>query len=85
MNSRMVSLLGSIFFMALTVGIFVWLWSTTNINNASLAVPENLKPVEIESVKAEAETLIQDLTNNAGLPIPVPTGKMGRENPFTGI
>ena len=85
MNSKMMNLVGSVFFVAVTMFAFVWLWSLTRVQGSLGVVAENLRPVEIESIKVDAERLIKDTENNASIPIAIPTEKMGRENPFAGI
>jgi len=78
-----ISLIASLVFIIATLGAFYWLWTMANNYEVDKTVAENLKPVEIESVKKEATTLLSDLEKNSDIPIPVPTEKMGRENPFT--
>lgn len=85
MSAKTLSLIGSIVFLALTAMGFVWLWSTSRPDLSHVLVSESLKPVEIESIKSDAESLLKNVENNASLPIPIPLEKMGRDNPFAGI
>lgn len=82
MKMKTISLIASLIFIIVTLGAFYWLWTIANDLKIDKAVAENLKLVEIESVKKEATTLLSDLEKNSDIPIPVPTEKMGRENPF---
>ena len=65
-----------------TIGAFYWLWSESKNYSLDTTVDDSLKPIEIETVKNEAVTLLEGLENKAGIPISAPTGKMGKENPF---
>ncbi|MFA5927227.1 MAG: hypothetical protein WCT32_04035 [Patescibacteria group bacterium] len=82
MNYRLLNLVGSLAILATTVVLFFWLWSGTRGIQNTFVVPENLKPVEIRSLKSESSLLIGDLENNANIPLATPIDKMGRSNPF---
>jgi len=82
MNSKYTNLIVSLVFALVTIGAFLWLWSMSKSFTINTAVADNLKPVEIETVKNEASTLLSGLHNIAPIPIPVPTSKMGTTNPF---
>lgn len=79
---KSLNLIASLFFLIATGMAFYWLWTQTQNFTVNTAVAENLKPVEVETVKNEAEKLLFGVENKAGIPIPSPVGKMGKENPF---
>ena len=76
------NLIMGLVFTAITAVAFYWLWSESNNFTIDTTVAENLQPVEIETVKGQAESLLSGLENKASLPIPTPTAKMGKENLF---
>lgn len=77
-----ISLIVGIILVICTAGAFYWLWGQTKNYTVNTIVAENLKPIEIETVKNEAKTLLSGLENKAGIPIPTPDAKMGKTNPF---
>lgn len=83
MKKTFIGLIAVLFFALITVGSFFWLWTTskTEVPEAS-ATAGKYSIIEIESVKKEAVDILSGLQNVAGVPIGVPTEKMGRENPF---
>lgn len=82
MNSKLIGLIVSIVFALGMVGAFYWLWDSSQKTPVSSAVAENLKPIEIESVKKQASGLMTGLQKNSDIPVLMPTEKMGRANPF---
>lgn len=40
-------------------------------------------PVDVSGLTANAAKLINGLENNSGVPIPAPTAKLGKTNPFS--
>jgi len=85
MSQKLVNLIGSGVLMLGTIIVFAWLWSQSRSLAATQPVPENLKPVEIESIKDEAKQLMAGMENNANIPIPVPLEKMVARNPFAAL
>lgn len=82
MNPKLIGLIVSIIFALGVIGGFYWLWNSSQATQVSGEVAENLKPIEIESVKTEATTLMTGLQKNSDIPVLIPTEKMGRANPF---
>lgn len=82
MNMRIINLVLSVIFATTTIAMFYWLWTLTGTVSTEFAVAENLKPIEIESIKKEANTLLEGLSKVSDMPIPTPTEKMGKTNPF---
>lgn len=69
-------------FLAVTAVAFYWLWNQSKTFTINTVVAENLQPIEIETVKDQADDLLFGLQNKANLPISTPTAKMGKDNPF---
>jgi len=82
MNIRAIGVIASLIFLIGTIGGFYWVWSQTKIFTVDSTVASNLKPVEIASTKTEAINLLSGLQKFSDIPIPVPTEKMGKANPF---
>jgi hypothetical protein len=80
--NKLISLILSLVFALATVGGFYWLWTQSKNFTVRAVIAENMKPVEIETVKTKAVSLLAGLNNVGGMPIPVPTSKMGKANPF---
>lgn len=85
MNYRMLNLVGGVAIFLATSALFFWLWSGTRGMQSTFVVPENLKPIEIRSLKSESSLLTGDLENNANIPLSTPIDKMGRDNPFNPV
>jgi len=76
----------SLVLLVLVVAAFVWLWFGFQRPSAEIyKSAENLEPVTIIGVESRAKTLLEGLKNNAGIPIPEPTGKEGRTDPFASL
>jgi len=70
----------------LATGAFVWLWFGFQRPNSEMyQSTTNLEPISVAGVESQAKTLLEGLKNNAGIPIPLPTGKMGRSDPFSSL
>ena len=67
-----------------TVGVLYYLWSSTqnasDISTSSEA--QNYAVVDISNVKSQASKLLDGYVNNASIPIPEPTAKLGKTVPF---
>jgi len=85
MNEKLVTIVLSLLVLVGTAFGFYWLWSQSNNYTKSIAVPENLQQIEIETVKNDAQAILEDKESVSDIPISVPDQKMGRENPFDGI
>lgn len=79
------ALFASLFFLALVVVGFFWLWRTSQPADSSIVLDEKYETVEIASVKEKAQELIQSKGNLTQMPIKAPVDKVGRENPFAGL
>ena len=82
MNTKSISTIGGLVFLLATAGAFYWLWSQSKNYNPSPPISDNLVPVQIESVKKDADDILNGLVNNSAIPIPAPIEKMGKANPF---
>ncbi|OQA04354.1 MAG: hypothetical protein BWY68_00381 [bacterium ADurb.Bin400] len=83
MNKNLMGMIGGLSMVVISVLAFVWLWSQTRVVAVdSGMVMDNLQPVDVQSLENSTKELIEGLENNAGMPIPVPIDKMGRDNPF---
>ncbi|OIN88822.1 hypothetical protein CO019_01100 [Candidatus Berkelbacteria bacterium CG_4_9_14_0_2_um_filter_42_30] len=76
----------SLVLLVFVVAAFVWLWFGSQRPSAEIyKSAENLEPVTITGVESRAKTLLEGLKNNAAIPIPEPTGKEGRTDPFAAL
>lgn len=82
MNAKLMNWLVSIVFAGIVIGAFYWLWTMSKDFTVQTTVASNLKTVNVEGVKTEANSLIAGRNNSANIPIPVPSEKMGKANPF---
>jgi hypothetical protein len=84
MNKKSIGLIVSLVFALATAGGFYWLWTTSkaDVSGTPIATTSTYTVVEIESVKKEAVDILSGLENKASIPIPTPTEKMGRVNPY---
>lgn len=72
----------SLLLLAVAIGLFSWIWfGGTRPSSDIYASKENLKSVSVMGLES-AKKLIDGLKNNSGIPIPEPTGKEGRADPF---
>lgn len=79
---KKLNLIIGLVFTAITAIAFYWLWSESNNFTTDTTVADNLQPVEIETVKSQAESLLAGLENKSNLPLSTPTTKMGTDNLF---
>lgn len=85
MKKKTLGLIASLIFALATVGGYYWLWTVSlnaEVTPSSVATTSTYAVVEIESVKKEAVDILNGLENRGNIPIPVPTEKMGRPNPY---
>lgn len=87
MSKASISTIVSIVFMLIIAGGFYYIWSDSSAKNssdaASLSTLALTEVSDVTGLKSQAEKLVSGLENNAGVPIDVPLGKMGKANPFT--
>lgn len=82
MNEKQLSSVIGILVLVGTVFGFFWLWSQADSYIKVTAVPENLQQIEIETIKNDAQDILENKELSSNIPISVATDKMGRENPF---
>ncbi|MEK7096361.1 MAG: hypothetical protein AAB881_00175 [Patescibacteria group bacterium] len=75
---------GLLLFLGAAFGFF-WLWNQSRTTSSTFIVSDDLKAVEIETVKTEARDLLSGIENSGNLPVVTPIQKMGRDNPFAGL
>ncbi|TSC94331.1 MAG: hypothetical protein Athens101428_317 [Candidatus Berkelbacteria bacterium Athens1014_28] len=64
----------------------IWLYfSYPRPSVDSFKSTDNLLPVDISAVATDGKKLLEGLVNNSNIPIPEPSGKMGRSNPFADL
>ena len=69
-----------------TVAVFAWLWFRyRRPDYTQYQSKDDLAPVDVSGVESKAKTLLEGLKNNGGIPIPTPSGKMGRVDPFASL
>lgn len=72
--------------LTLTILAVIWLWFLTPKPEVDLyRTKDDLTPVSISGLETKAKKAIEGLKNNSGIPIPEPTGKMGRPDPFASL
>jgi len=81
-STKTISMIASLIFVAAAVGGFLWLWQMSKQYNTDPPVADNLQPIEIESVKKDAENVLSGLEKSSDIPISTPVDKMGKANPF---
>lgn len=73
-----------IFLLAVGAGYyFIWSGARSASEGTVVSITPSYKPVDISGIKSQAEKLIQSRQNNAGIPIPTPTEKLGKPDPFS--
>lgn len=82
MKRGTLNLFGSLFFMILALGIYFYVWRTASLNAPPSVSSVSYVPVDVSSIKGQADALIKARENNAGIPIPDPIEKLGKPNPF---
>jgi hypothetical protein len=80
--NKTIGLIASLIFALATIGGFYWLWTLSKDFTIKTTVADDMRPVEIDTVKDQAVSLLAGLNNVSGMPIPTPTNKMGKTNPF---
>ena len=82
MKKTDVGIIASLLFMVLTMGAFYYSWSSENQSVSSTSSGNMYAIIDISGIKDQAETITAGKENNAGIPIAVPTTKLGKTNPF---
>ena len=82
MKRGTLNLLASMLFLVLVGAAFFLIWRNASSNAAPIVPAESYIPIDISGVKAQADKIIKTRENNTPIPIPDPTGKMGKSDPF---
>lgn len=83
MKRGTLNLLASMLFLVLVGAAFFLIWRNTSSNVSAPTVPaESYLPIDISGIKDQADKIIRSRENNTPIPIPDPTGKMGKSGPF---
>ena len=82
MKRGTLNLLASLLFLFMAAGAYYYLWNNTKTMAPPVVTATTYPPIDISSIKGQADTLVRARENNAGLPIPTPTEKLGKSNPF---
>lgn len=79
-----VSTIVSVIFLLVVVGTFFWMWTKMNVSGtANVVIDQTYRNVDVEAVKTEADNIIKERDNLAGMPVTSPAPeKIGRANPF---
>lgn len=85
LSNNAMMIIGLMIFLAV-VGAFAWLWfGSVRPDQQQFQSSDNLAPVDVSGVETKAKPLLEGLKNNSGIPIPTPTDKMGRVDPFASL
>ena len=84
MRRGTLNLLSSVIFLVVVIVAFYFVWNSAKNQNQTV-LKSTYNTVNVSSIKTQARDLVSSLENNGGLPLTVPTSKMGKENPFSGI
>jgi hypothetical protein len=72
--------------MIVVLASFAWVWFKTPRPDESIyRTSANLQIPDISGIEKRASSLLEGMTNSGGIPIPTPTEKMGREDPFASL
>lgn len=85
MNKNAISTIAAVVFALLVIGgyCYIWIGSNSAGNVANDAIADISTGVaDISGIKEEALKLTSGKENNAGIPIPVPSTKIGNDNPY---
>jgi len=86
MNSNKIYSTLSFIILGLTIFGFIWLIAVANTKTAVTSfVDVRYQTVEIESIKKDVTDLLSGRQNVSGMPIPEPSNKMGKDNPFSSL
>ena len=82
MKRGTLNLLLSLAFLFIVIGSFYFVWKSASQNAQPVIVSTTYQTVDVSDIKNQADKLIKTRENNAGIPIPTPTEKLGKPNPF---
>lgn len=76
----------SVALLALVISLFAWMWfGGSKFRADTYKATQNLQPVSVAGLETRAKTLLDGLKNNSGIPVPEPTAKEGRADPFASL
>ncbi len=79
-------LMVSLALLVLIIVTFVWMWFwPSRPPVASFKTSDNLQPISVAGLETRAQKILEGLKNNSGIPIPEPTSKEGRDDPFASL
>jgi len=84
MRRGTLNLLSSIVFLAVAIVAFYFVWNSAK-NRPQDVSSATYITVNVSSITTQVQAFVSSLENNGSLPLGVPTSKMGKENPFSGI
>jgi len=84
MSTNKVNITLSIIVLIFTIFGFVWLFSLASTKNIDTNdIDARYQKVAIDGIKKDIMDLLSERQNASGMPIPEPTNKMGKEDPFS--
>ncbi len=84
--SQKAMLIFSVGLLVIIIAVFAWTWfGSVHPSADTYKTSENLTPVSLSGLETNAKTLLDGLKNNSGIPIPEPTSKEGRADPFASL
>lgn len=81
-NSKLLGVVISLILAGGTVFAFFWLWTQMNADTLSATGPAKYTPIEVSSVKKDAEDILADKQKASDIPLKAVPEKMGKDNPF---
>jgi hypothetical protein len=82
MKKNTLNLISSLVFLVVVLYAIFAVWRIANTVELNLTANYSVGP-EFSGIEQKATKLLSGLENNAGIPLPTPTDKMGKSNPFT--
>jgi len=82
MKRGTLNLLAGLLFFFIIIGGYYYICRTASLSAPPVVTSTAYAPINISDIKGQANVLIKARENNAGLPIPDPTAKLNKPNPF---
>lgn len=83
MKRGILNLIASILFLIIVVFGYYYLWNLNSNRYFQTYDSSKYLPVNISDIKDQAEAVVKERQNFSGIPIPTPTDKVGKTNPFS--
>ncbi|MCX6810199.1 MAG: hypothetical protein NTY30_00460 [Candidatus Berkelbacteria bacterium] len=84
--SQKAMLVFSLALLVLIIAVFSWIWfGATRPEVSAYKSKEKLTPISVAGLESQAKKILDSLKNNSGIPIPEPTAKEGRVDPFAAL